>query len=208
MAITFYERRRNLGAAGGSLWLVVVGIVYAAWSLLEVQSSAATLLLVGISVFAVALILFGIAMTRGVARLPFLPGTATSQAQGRRLMRRFGLIFAAECLAIAIASVVCTSTHHWRLTVPLILVIVGLHFLPLAKLFLVPRYYITGALFCVIPIVTMLSVPAHARIGQSLSWITIPTVGCALVSLATAWAGLNEVRRFVVAARVRLQDNS
>ena len=202
MAITFYERRRNLGLAGGSLWLIAVGIVYAAWSLLTVRSRLAILLLAGISIFAVVLILFGIAMTRGVAQLPFLP--SASPSEGRRIMRRFGMIFAAECVAIAVVSAVCARTHHWRFIVPLAIVLVGLHFLPLAKLFRVPRYYVTGALFCVIPIATMLSVPAHAQIGQSLSWITIPAVGCGLVSLATAWAGLNEVRRFVAVSRVRL----
>ena len=59
MTITFYERRRNLGLAGGCLWLIFVGTVYAAWSLLTVRSGLATSLLAGISIFAVALILFG-----------------------------------------------------------------------------------------------------------------------------------------------------
>jgi hypothetical protein len=78
---------------------------------------------------------------------------------------------------------------------------VGLHFLPLAKLFDVPRYNITGILFCTIPILTMLSVPASAHIGNALSWIAVPSIGCALVALATAWAGLYEVRRFVGVSR-------
>jgi hypothetical protein len=197
MAITFYERRRNLGAAGGCMWLIVFGTVYAAWALLEVKSRLATSLLAGISVAAVVLLFFGVAMTRGVARLVSLPAAANSHAQGQRLMRRFGMIFAAEAVAIAAVSAACMRTHHWRFIVPLVLIVVGLHFLPLAKLFEVPRYYATGALFCVISVVTMAVVPAHAHIGQSLSWFTIPSVGCALVSLATAWAGLNEVRRFV-----------
>ena len=201
MAITFYERRRNLGAAGGCMWLIVVGAAYAAWALLEVGSSVATSLLAGISILAAVLMFFGIAMTRGVARLPFLPAAPDSYAQGRRLMLRFGMIFAAEAVAIAVVSVVCMRTHHWRFIVPLVLIIVGLHFLPLAKLFTVPRYYVTGALFCAISVATMLAVPAHAHIGQSLSWITIPSVGCGLVSFATAWAGLNEVRRFAERAR-------
>ena len=186
------------------MWLIVVGTVYAAWALLEVRSSVALSLLAGISIVAAVSMLFGIAMTRRVARLSFLPGTSDSYAQGRRLMRRFGMIFAAEAVAIAMVSVVCMRTHHWRFIVPLVLIIVGLHFLPLAKLFAVPRYYITGALFCAISIATMLAVPAHAHIGQSLGWITIPSVGCGLVSFATAWAGLNEVRRFVGASREQL----
>jgi hypothetical protein len=201
MTITFYERRRNLGLAGGCLWLIAVGTGYAAWSLLTVRSSVATSSLAGISVVAAVLIFFGVAMTRGVARLPFLPAASNSHAQGRRLVRRFGTIVAAEGIAIAIVSGVCTNTHHGRFIVPLALLIVGLHFLPLARMFAVPRYYVTGALFCVIPVVTMLSVPQSAHIGHSLSWITIPAVGC---GPATAWAGLNEVRLFVGVSRERL----
>jgi hypothetical protein len=200
MAITFYEWRRNLGLAGGSLWLVIVGIVYAAWSLLTVRSALATSLLAAMCIFAVGMYLFGIAMIRGMRQLTFLP--ADHPAEGRRIRRQFATIVAAEGVAIAAVSVACGRTHHGRFIVPLILVIVGLHFLPLAKLFVVPRYYVTGALFCAIPIVTMLSIPASAHIGHALSWLTIPSVGCALVSMATAWAGLNEVRRFVRASRV------
>ena len=199
MTITFYERRRNLGLAGGCLWLIVVGTVFIAWSLLTVRSSLATSLLAAISSFVVVLMLFGVAMIRGVLQLPFLP--AASTPEGRRMMRQFGMIVAAEGLAIAAMSIICVDAHHWRFIVPLALVIVGLHFLPLARLFAVPRYYVTGALFCAIPIVTMLSIPASANVGQALSWIAIPSVGCALVALATAWAGLNEVRRFVGVSR-------
>jgi hypothetical protein len=203
MTIPLYELRRNLGLAGGCLWLVTVGIVYAAWSLLTVRSALATSLLAAMCIFAAGMYSFGIAMIRKVRRLPFLPATSDSYAQGRRLMRRFGMIFAAEVVAIALVSLVCMRTHHWRFIVPLAIVIVGLHFLPLAKLFRVPRYYVTGALFCAIPVVTMLSISASAHIGHALSWIAIPSVGCGLVALVTAWAGLNEVRLFVAASRAQ-----
>ena len=202
MAITFFELRRNLGLAGGCLWLIIVGTVYAAWALLTVRSALATSLLAAMSLFAVGLFLFGIAMIRGVRQLPFLPTGRPSEA--RRIGRQFAMIVAAEGVAIAVCVRACVKTHHWRFIVPLILIIVGLHFLPLAKLFKVPRYYVTGALFCVIPVATMLSIPESAQIGHALSWIAIPAVGCGLVSLATAWAGLNEVRRFVSASRIQV----
>jgi hypothetical protein len=202
MAITFYELRRNLGLAGGCLWLVTVGTVYAAWSLLTVRSALATSLLAAMCIFAAGMYFFGIAMIRGVRQLPFLP--ADRPSEGRRISSQFAMIVAAEGAAIAAVSVACERTHHWRFIVPLILIIVGLHFLPLARLFAVPRYYVTGALFCAIPIVTMVSIPASAHVGHALSWITIPAVGCALVSLGTAWAGLNEVRRFVGVSRAQV----
>jgi hypothetical protein len=201
MTITYRQRAHNLGLSGGCLWLIAVGTVYSAWSLLTVRSALATSLLAAMCLIAVGLCAFGIATIRGVRQLPFVPPTSEGRRIGWKIARQFWMIFAAEGAAIAVVSIVCTDTHHWSFIVPLILIIVGLHFLPLARLFAVPRYNVMGALFCVIPVVTMLSVPASAHIGHSLSWITIPAVGCAFVSLATAWAGLNEVRRFVRMSR-------
>jgi hypothetical protein len=202
MAATFYERRRNLGLAGGCLWLIVVGTTYAAWSLLAVRSTLATALLMAMCICAAGLTLFGIAMICGVLQAPFADSVLPSS--GRKIMRQFGMIFAAEGGAIAVVCVACVESHHWIFIVPLSLIIVGLHFLPLARLFGVPRYYTRGALFCAIPIGTMLSVSASAHLGHALSWITIPDVGCTLVCLATAWAGLNEVRQFMSASREKL----
>ncbi len=187
MTISLYARRRNLGLAGGCLWLIFVGTVYAGWSLLTVRSGPATWLLAGMFLCAAALILFGIAMIRGVLQLPFLH--AVSSAGGQKIMRQFGMIVAAEGLAIAAMSIICADNHHGRYIVPLALVIVGLHFLPLAKLFEVPRYYVTGILFCAISVATMLLNPSSAHIGHAQSWIVLPSVGCALVALATARAG-------------------
>ena len=199
MMTTLFERRRNLGLAGGCLWLIAVGTAFAAWSLLTVRSPLATAMLATISVLAILLIALGIVMIRGVLHTPFLPAERPSGA--RTLMRRFGAIVAAEGVACMVVSLACVFTHHWRFIVPLNLIIVGLHFLPLAKLFEVPRYNVTGILFCAIPIVTMLSIPGSAHVGHALSWLTIPSVGCALVALATGGAGLNEVRRFVGVSR-------
>ena len=204
MTITSYERAHNLGLAGGCLWLIVVGTVYSAWSLVTVESTLATLLLTAMCIFAAVLILFGVAMIHGVLQLPFVPSTSEGRKIGRKIGRRFWMIFAVEGGAIAVVSVVCSDTHHGRFIVPLVLIIVGLHFLPLAKLFGVPRYNVMGALFCAIPIVTMLSIPASAHVGHSLSWIAIPSVGCALVCLGTAWAGLDEIRRFVSLSRAAI----
>jgi len=199
MAITFYERARNLGLAGGCLWLIAIGAAFVVWSLLATQSALAISVLAVVAALAVLLGGFGVATIRRVLRSPFVPAVSTPDRGGIR--RRFGMIVAAEVAAFVVVGRVCTTTHHWIWIVPLDLIVVGLHFLPLAQLFKVPRYYVTGALFCAIPIVTMLLVPASAQVGYARSWIAIPTVGCGLVSLATAWAGLNEVRRFLTASR-------
>jgi hypothetical protein len=202
MTSASYFRQRNIGLAGGSLWLIAVGTAFAAWSLLTAQSPRATELLAVISAVAIGLALFGIAMVRGALQLS---GAAVARpAEGRRIRRQFGMIVAIEGIACAAVSIMCVAEHHWRFIVPLTLIVVGLHFLPLANLFAVPRYYVTGALFCAIPIATMLLIPASARIGHNFSWLVLPSVGCALVALITACAGLTEVKRSLDQRQVHL----
>ncbi len=192
-ATNFY---RNLGLAGGSLWLISVGTFFAGWSLLAVRSSLATTLAVFLATAAAALIVFGVLLLRSVRRLPH--GHATDGGEARRKMaRQFGLIVAAEGVGCSLVAAACLRAHNWELIVPLCLVIVGLHFLPLARLFRVPRYNVTGVLFCLIPMATLLAIRPSAHIGHSLSWIAIPAIGCGLVSLVTAAAGLDEVQRFL-----------
>jgi hypothetical protein len=197
-----YDRYRGIGLAGGSLWLIAVGTVFASWSLLAARSTRATALLAVLFSIAIGLTIFGIAMIRSAIRSPH--AAIAHPAEGRRIRRQFGIIVAAEAICCAAVNIVCVAEHHWRFIVPLTLIIVGIHFLPLANLFAVPRYYATGALFCAIPIVTMLLIPASTHIGHSLSWIVLPSVGCAAVALITAWAGLNEVRRFLDESRAHL----
>ena len=140
-ATNFY---RNLGLAGGSLWLISVGTFFAGWSLLAVRSSLATTLAVFLATAAAALIVFGVLLLRSVRRLPH--GHATDGGEARRKMaRQFGLIVAAEGVGCSLVAAACLRAHNWELIVPLCLVIVGLHFLPLARLFRVPRYNVTAS---------------------------------------------------------------
>ena len=186
---------RNLGLAIGSLWLISVGVAFAAWSLIAVESALASSLLVFLAISAAALIVIGVRLFVAARRL--LHSAAVDGSQRRRLSFRFGLIVAAEAVGCNVVSTVCLRTHHWELIVPLTLIVVGLHFLPLARLFQVPRYNVTGILFCVIPAATLLAVNSSAHIGHALSWIAILEIGCGLVALITGAAGLDEVQRFL-----------
>jgi hypothetical protein len=195
MTITAPNFYRNLGLTGGSLWLVMVGVAFANWSLAVIGSPFATSALVLVSTTALALFAYGVHLFRSVRRLHHGPVDDSSRSRRRRMGRQFGMIFAAEAIACTAVALLCA--HHWQLIPPLTLVIVGLHFLPLARLFEVPRYFITGALFCVIPIATLVTVSSSAHIGHAVSWIAISAIGCGLVALATGLAGLVEVQRFL-----------
>ena len=191
-ATSFY---RNLGLGGGSLWLIEVGAAFTIWALFTIHSSLATGMLVLVAVASAVLLFFGIRLMLRVRRLSH--GPADDPSRSRRIGVRFGTIFAAELVACGAVAAVCVSTHHWKWIVPLQLIVVGLHFLPLARLFDVPRYNLLGISFCAISIATLLFTSSSAHIGHAFSWIVAPSLGCGLMALITGAAGLDEVQGFL-----------
>ncbi|MEH7339981.1 DUF7010 family protein [Priestia megaterium] len=99
----------------------------------------------------------------------------------------FGIIFSLEGLLIAITSFICTSTNHLDLFVPVMALIVGAHFFPLASLFQVPTYYITGTLLCLLATLVMLTFPVKTIINDHhiMVWWVSLGLGSALILWGT-----------------------
>jgi hypothetical protein len=69
--------------------------------------------------------------------------------------RRFWIVFGLEAAAI-IAVIILFQLWHWdRYIVAAIAIIVGIHFLPLAKLFRAPLYNFTGVALTVWPLILL-----------------------------------------------------
>ncbi|MGR6342417.1 DUF7010 family protein [Priestia megaterium] len=105
----------------------------------------------------------------------------------RKKNRWFGIIFSLEGLFIAIAAFICVSTNHLNLFVPVMALIVGAHFFPLASLFQVPIYYITGTLLCLLATIVMLTFPVKIIISdhQIMAWWVSVGFGSALILWGT-----------------------
>lgn len=105
----------------------------------------------------------------------------------RKKNRWFGIIFSLEGLFIAIAAFICVSTNHLNLFVPVMALIVGAHFFPLASLFQVPIYYITGTLLCLLATIVMLTFPVKIIVSDHqimARWISVG-FGSALILWGT-----------------------
>jgi len=115
----------------------------------------------------------GIALLVASRRLPNAVVKAETEADARREKRTgilFGITFGAEGLLIGVASAVCHAINRVDLFFPLMALIVGVHFFPLAALFQVKIYYFVGALLCVLAIFTLLVVPQRVmRGGQAIT---------------------------------------
>jgi hypothetical protein len=191
-------RSRSIGLAGGALWLTAVSAVFVAWSLLLIGTRLADGVLIGAFVVTGAVIAASVLVIRAACRLPkrAFPRTPEERATGRR----FAWVVAAEVAAFMIVNPVAAVTGHVELLPSINLAIVGLHFLPLARLFQVPRYYVMGVLFCAIPAATVFSLPANAVLGHALDWYVVPSLGCGLVAMVTSAAGVREAWQGVLGA--------
>ena len=184
-------KRRIIGMAGGTLWLIAVSTAFAILSLVWIGTPLARAVLVVVVGLVTLLLGFNIRALRAAVGLPdeLPPRTAERQA----MMRSFGFITAAEVVGILVVNALCGFYRQNALMAPLDLMIVGLHFVALARLFQVPRYSVMGWLFCVVPIATMLALPERALVGHAQAWFVIPSLLCSLVVWLTAAANLREI---------------
>lgn len=145
-----FERSRGfaLGAGLGALVLTAAG---AAWSLVALifRPGSSVWQFVLAVVPALVLATFIVRRIGAIARMPEPPATPSERLEGARQGRRmgllFGTVFAIEMALIAATAVLLARANRPLLIPVAVVAIIGAHFLPLAKLFRIPTYFVTGA---------------------------------------------------------------
>lgn len=169
-------RGRSAGAVVGA----VMGLVWAGSALLVLSSVVAVpLAMAGVAICAV--------LTAGARRLrraaTAVPESPSSGVDRGRAHSRFTLVVVGESAAIAAAINVLPRTGHPRLIPAVICAAVGLHFVPLARLFRVRVFYASAVGMCAIAAVTMVVGVAGA---PAVLWRLLPGFGAALALWATS----------------------
>jgi hypothetical protein len=170
------------GRAAGVIVGAVFGLTWAASALPRLDS------LVVVPVVAVSLATFAVLMT-GAHRLrrsaTMVPPSAPPAALGN-VQRRFTVVVATETVAIIAAANILARSGHSQWIPAVICALVGLHFIPLARLFSVPLYYATASALCLVAGSTMI---LGASGAPTSLWRLLPGFGAALVLWSTS-AGL------------------
>jgi hypothetical protein len=184
-------KRRIIGMAGGTLWMISVSTGFATLSLVLIATRTATLALAGLIVAALLLLAVNVGAMRAARGVPGAvpPPTLDDQA----MMRSFFVIVGVEIAALAVVNMACRWYGRDGLMTPLDLIVVGLHFVALARVFGTPRYAVMGGLMCAVPIATMLVVPEAMQVGYAPAWFVIPSLLCPLVVWLTSAANLREI---------------
>jgi hypothetical protein len=87
---------------------------------------------------------------------PSLLRTSGYREDARRMMRRFAVTGGAQWIACATIGLVCSQVQRRDLIWPLIGVVVGLHFIPLGRLFKVPAYVVLGSMMATLSAVALI----------------------------------------------------
>lgn len=174
------------GVASGVLLMALFGTLWTTIGLNGLQGWGTPWPLLAALLVGVALLGGGGALWRGAGRLGDR-GAGAEAGAGRRAGVWFGIIFGLEGAAIGVASYVCVATGRADLFVPVMALIVGIHFFPLAWLFQYGAHYLTGALLCLVGIVTLVAVPATATLGgrEVLPRWLVAGFGCAVILWGT-----------------------
>ena len=121
------------------------------------------------------------------------PPTPEEEALDRQAGQRFGRINGFQWGAIVAAIIVLNVIHRTGFIAPVIAIIVGIHFFPLAPLFRQPFYYATGAAGCLIGIAGFVIADVALRlsaVGISFGLLLWVTVAVVLGKIVGAQAGV------------------
>src|SRR4051794_23147903 len=131
-------KRRIIAMAGGTLWLIAASTAFATISLVWVGTPTARVALAG--VIGLAMLLLGINL-RAMRASRGIPGELPPRTpEDHTMMRNFGCTVVAEVVGLAVVNSLCTFYARDALMAPLDLMVVGLHFVVLARIFRTPRY--------------------------------------------------------------------
>lgn len=176
------------GVASGVLFMAIFGTLWADIGVGGLHGWGGPWLLVVSVIIGISLLIGGVSLLLASRRL-------SNQAAGADIQRWkrteiwFGITFASEVLLIIVASVICNAINRFDLFFPIMALIVGVHFFPLAALFQVKSYYLVGLLFCLLAVITLFAVPESVNFdGQQITaqWVVLG-FGAAIILWGVGW---------------------
>jgi len=176
-------RAYALGLGYGSVWLVAVCLAFGIVDMVRLTTtvSGTMLALGGVVLVGGALLALCVRFLRRGYALP-QTGTGTLSIRGHRL---FGGLIVLEIIGWTVLDVTLGQRQQQVWIVPLDLLLIGAHFIPLAFVFRVPGYLVMGVLWLVSIAGSMVLWPSTTVIGQASAWSTLPSVCCIAITWLT-----------------------
>ncbi|WP_329145771.1 hypothetical protein OG275_15580 [Streptomyces niveus] len=175
------SRAELRGRATGAGVMAFFGLGWMACGVTDMPVTAGRVVFaVGVAV-SITFAVLGARLGRGAANAP-TTDTEPTAARKKKVGVRFALVVVAEWVAIFVIARVLVSTDHAEAIPAFVAAVVGIHFFPLARLFGVRAYHLTGAAMCT-------SAGAGAVLAPLTStdalWTSVPGFGSAAALYAT-----------------------
>ncbi|OCT13425.1 hypothetical protein A8709_17605 [Paenibacillus pectinilyticus] len=177
------------GAAIGVSFMALFGTLWAGIGIAGLQDWGSFWLWIGAALIGITLLAGGISLMLRSKQLT-VQVTDADAKHWKRASIWFGIIFTIEGAAIGAASAICSATDHIDYLFPIMAIIVGAHFIPLAPLFRIKTHYLTGTLLCLLAIYTLLFVPVRSTLGEQpiIAWWCVVGFGSTLILWGTGLA--------------------
>ncbi|BFT72043.1 hypothetical protein [Paenibacillus sp. P36] len=194
------------GSSLGVIFMALFGTLWAGIGIGGLQGWGSTWLIITAVIVGLLLLSGGISLLVASKQLSQPADSITRR--WRRVWMWFGIIFTIEGAAIGAASAICTAANHFNLLFPVMAIIVGVHFIPLAPLFRIKAHYVTGTLLTLLAIVTLLFVPEHAMIGGHpvITWWLVVGFGSSLILWSTGLQIWLVGKRWVAASLINKEQ--
>ncbi len=168
-----WRPRAMTGMAFGALIMGFFGCVWLLWGLAAMNVRTPIIIAATIA-FAASIWIPGVVLLRNASHATknAAPLSAAEEREQSRMGKMFGLVFVAEGLLIFLAVNVLNNLHLGDYAISAIAAVVGLHFLPLARLFRRPMYYVVGTIMTVAALVSI-AIPASIRISALSTTISV-----------------------------------
>ncbi|GIP26319.1 hypothetical protein J23TS9_14490 [Paenibacillus sp. J23TS9] len=183
MSLVKLPKAAVFGAANGVMFMTFFGALWASIGIIGSHGLGEPWLLV-LSGIVTLILLIGAISLFGKARNMKHAATPDEREQRRNINRKFGLNVGLEGLAIFIASVICNMINYFEIFFPIMAIIVGIHFFPLARLFRENFYYGTGITLCILGVITFF-LPMNATVNNVSLIATSTFIGFS--SALTLW---------------------
>ena len=192
------HRSRVRGIASGVMFLAFFGTLWASLGINGLQGLYEPWLLMVILLIGVTVLLAGFSLMRATRRLPKAVSNSEN-LERHRSRTSFRIVFATEGILILIAFMICRAINHFDWFFPVMMLIVGVHFIPLAGLFRVQRYYTAGLLLCLLALLTLFAVPERIQVYhfQILTWWVTLGFGGAIILWGVGFAHWMQGKRLL-----------
>ncbi|MBP0457405.1 DUF7010 family protein [Streptomyces montanisoli] len=171
------------GRAAGTGIMAFFALAWTGWGTTGVPAGTGKALVGAGAVVTVVFFVLAVRLHRSAALLPVPTDDPLTEQAVRGTGRRFGVVLGLEWGACGVIAAVLGATGHPEAIPALIALIVGLHFLPLATLFHVDGYRVTGWVMCAVAVAgALLAILTSTR----ALWAAVPGLGSALILYLTS----------------------